>query len=177
MLRRVCPGGIDTCFRSHPLHFVLSGGRLRKTYEMQKTSVMGGLLLPGGNGRFGPTAENCASRTRADRHSKSLRPSLRPQRLRDGVAGRASLYSLPPQRQPRPWGRNPAILAPGWEAPSPANARTLVCVEETLEEKGKYDSGEIAHLLHWDTTIVSLVTAPSTVASPHPHSMEKNRPT
>ncbi|MGB7549238.1 MAG: hypothetical protein WBM14_15975 [Terracidiphilus sp.] len=31
-----------------------------------------------------------------------------------------------------------------------------MCVEETLEEKGKYDSGEIAYLPHWDTTIVSL---------------------
>jgi hypothetical protein len=56
----------------------------------------------------------------------------------------------------RPWVRNPAIQAPGLEAASPATAHTLVCVEETLEEKGKYDTGEKAYQPHWDTTIVSL---------------------
>jgi hypothetical protein len=58
---------------------------------------------------------------------------------------------------PAPWSHNPAIVAPGFEASSPATARTLVCVEETLEEKGKYRSGAIAYLPHWDhITIVSL---------------------
>ncbi len=57
---------------------------------------------------------------------------------------------------PRTWAHNPAILAPGLEASSPATARTLVCVEETLEEKGEYVSGEAAYQAHWSSTIVSL---------------------
>lgn len=67
-----------------------------------------------------------------------------------------------------PWRRNPALQAPGLEAASPAAAHTLVCVEETLEEKGQYESGATAYEPHWSATIISLADRATyrAVASP-----------
>jgi WD40 repeat protein len=83
-----------------------------------------------------------------------------------------------------PWARNPAIQALGLEAGSPASAHTLVCIEETLEEKGKYDSGVAAYQPHWDTTIVSLagratfraLAAPTFVGEEPPYMKYKTGP-
>src|SRR6266567_1757079 len=55
-----------------------------------------------------------------------------------------------------PWARNPAIKAPGLEATSPASARTVACVEESLEETGKYDNGISAYQASWRVTLVRL---------------------
>src|SRR5260221_1966106 len=52
------------------------------------------------------------------------------------------------------WSRNPLIKAPGFEAASPAKARTLVCVEESLVEMGKYESGEPGYTPDWSVTLV-----------------------
>jgi len=57
-----------------------------------------------------------------------------------------------------PWVRNPAIAAPGLEASSPAGARTLVCVEESREEKGEYDDGTKAYQAHWKIIVVDLAS-------------------
>jgi hypothetical protein len=54
------------------------------------------------------------------------------------------------------WHRNPAIQVPGLESASPASAHTLVCVEEELEEKGKYESGETGYVPHWNINLVRL---------------------
>jgi hypothetical protein len=55
-----------------------------------------------------------------------------------------------------PWARNPVIKAPGLEAASPAAARTVVCVEESLTERGKYDSGEPGYAAAWSITLVDI---------------------
>ncbi|HLY98123.1 MAG TPA: hypothetical protein VKT33_03565 [Candidatus Angelobacter sp.] len=55
-----------------------------------------------------------------------------------------------------PWARNPVIKAPGLEAASAASARTVVCVEESLSEKGKYDSGEAGYTADWSITLVDI---------------------
>ncbi|HET6843887.1 MAG TPA: WD40 repeat domain-containing protein [Candidatus Angelobacter sp.] len=55
-----------------------------------------------------------------------------------------------------PWARNPVIKAPGLEAASAASARTVVCVEESLSEKGKYDSGEPGYTADWSITLVDI---------------------
>src|SRR6267154_754329 len=55
-----------------------------------------------------------------------------------------------------PWTRNPAIRMPGVEAVTPARARTVVCVEESRIEAGRYDSGEPAYSLAWSVTLVRL---------------------
>jgi hypothetical protein len=53
-----------------------------------------------------------------------------------------------------PWARNPAIKAPGLEAASPASARTVACVEESLDETGKYDNGLSAYQVSWRITLI-----------------------
>jgi hypothetical protein len=55
-----------------------------------------------------------------------------------------------------PWAHNPAIRIPGLEATLPAQARTLVCIEESRIEMGKYESGEPGYAPSWDVTIVRL---------------------
>lgn len=55
-----------------------------------------------------------------------------------------------------PWAPNPAIRVPGIQAASPGAARTLVCVEESQIEMGKYDSGEPGYSPSWDVTLVRL---------------------
>src|SRR6185503_14522253 len=55
-----------------------------------------------------------------------------------------------------PWAKNPAIRVPGLEAATPANARTLVCVEESRIEMGHYDSGEPGYVPAWGTIFVRL---------------------
>ncbi len=55
-----------------------------------------------------------------------------------------------------PWSPNPAIRVAGLEAAAPAKARTLVCVEESRLEMGKYESGEPGYAPAWDVTLVRL---------------------
>jgi len=55
-----------------------------------------------------------------------------------------------------PWAHNPVIHLPGLEAATPAAARTLVCVEESRVETGKYDSGEAAYRASWDVVLVDI---------------------
>ena len=55
-----------------------------------------------------------------------------------------------------PWSRNPAIRISGLEAALPAKARTLVCVEESRLEMGKYESGEPGYAPAWQITLVQL---------------------
>src|SRR5579864_2711834 len=55
-----------------------------------------------------------------------------------------------------PWAKNPAIRVPGLEAPTASAARTLVCIEETLLEAGRYDSGAPAYSPSWDITLVRM---------------------
>ncbi len=56
-----------------------------------------------------------------------------------------------------PWARNPAIKAPGLEAASPASARTVACVEESLEVTGKYDNGLSGYQASWRVTLIRAV--------------------
>jgi hypothetical protein len=49
---------------------------------------------------------------------------------------------------------NPAIHVAGLEAATPASARTVVCVEESRIEMGKYESGEPGYAPSWDVTLV-----------------------
>jgi hypothetical protein len=56
----------------------------------------------------------------------------------------------------KPWSRNLAIQAPGLIVASPAAAHTLVCVEEKLEDKGKYSSGEAAYKPSWAINVLNL---------------------
>jgi hypothetical protein len=60
------------------------------------------------------------------------------------------------QKSKLPWSHNPAIRIPGLEATVPAKARTLVCVEESRLEMGKYESGEPGYAPAWDVTLVRL---------------------
>jgi len=55
-----------------------------------------------------------------------------------------------------PWTRNAAIKAPGIEAASLSSARTLVCVEQTRLEMGKYESGASGYTPAWDVILVRL---------------------
>jgi WD40 repeat protein len=52
------------------------------------------------------------------------------------------------------WSHNPLIKLPGLEAALPAKAKTLVCVDETLSEEGKYESGEPGYEADWSVTLV-----------------------
>ncbi|HJX85336.1 MAG TPA: hypothetical protein VJ723_13430, partial [Candidatus Angelobacter sp.] len=60
------------------------------------------------------------------------------------------------EKSKAPWSRNPAIKVPGLEATTPASARTVVCVEESLLEMGRYDSGEAGYAPSWDITLVRM---------------------
>src|SRR6185312_12815131 len=60
------------------------------------------------------------------------------------------------EKSKAPWAKNPAIRVPGLEAATPANARTLVCVEESRIEMGHYDSGEPGYVPSWGTIFVRL---------------------
>src|SRR5258708_2112208 len=60
------------------------------------------------------------------------------------------------EKSKAPWSRNPAIKLPGLEATTPASARTVVCVEESLLEMGRYDSGEAGYAPSWDITLVRM---------------------
>ena len=53
-----------------------------------------------------------------------------------------------------PPAHNPAIRVAGLEAATPASARTIVCVEESRIEMGKYESGEPGYAPSWDVTLV-----------------------
>lgn len=53
-----------------------------------------------------------------------------------------------------PWAHNPAIRVAGLEAATPASARTVVCVEESRIEMGRYDSGEPGYAPAWGVTLV-----------------------
>jgi len=55
-----------------------------------------------------------------------------------------------------PWAKNPAIRLTGLEATAPANARTLVCLEESRIEMGHYDSGEPGYVPAWRPILVRL---------------------
>ena len=55
-----------------------------------------------------------------------------------------------------PWSHNPAIRIAGLEAAVAAKARTLVCVEESRLEMGRYESGEPGYAPAWDVTLVRL---------------------
>src|SRR5262245_39572375 len=54
------------------------------------------------------------------------------------------------EKSKAPWAPNPSIHLPGLEAASAASARTLVCVEESQLEMGRYESGEPAYTPSWD---------------------------
>jgi hypothetical protein len=58
------------------------------------------------------------------------------------------------EKSKAPWARNPAIRVAGLEAASPASARTLVCVEESRIEMGRYESGEPGYAPDWSVTLV-----------------------
>lgn len=60
------------------------------------------------------------------------------------------------EKSKAPWTHNPAIKMPGVEAAIPAKARTVVCVEESRLEAGRYDSGEPAYSLAWDVTLIRI---------------------
>ena len=60
------------------------------------------------------------------------------------------------EKSKAPWAHNPAIRVPGLEAASPASARTLVCVEESRIEMGRYDSGEPGYVPAWSTILERL---------------------
>jgi hypothetical protein len=60
------------------------------------------------------------------------------------------------EKSKAPWAHNPAIHVPGMEAPSAAAARTLVCIEESQIEMGRYESGEPAYSPSWEITLVRL---------------------
>lgn len=60
------------------------------------------------------------------------------------------------EKSKAPWAHNPAIRVPGLEAAASANARTLVCVEESRVEMGHYDSGEPGYAPSWSTILVRL---------------------
>lgn len=60
------------------------------------------------------------------------------------------------EKSKAPWAKNPAIRVPGLEAATPANARTLVCVEESQIEMGHYESGEPGYVPSWGTIFVRL---------------------
>jgi hypothetical protein len=53
-----------------------------------------------------------------------------------------------------PWTHNPAIHVAGLEATAPATARTLLCVEESRLEVGRYDSGEPGYAPSWSVILV-----------------------
>jgi len=53
-----------------------------------------------------------------------------------------------------PWSHNPAIRIAGLEAAVPGKARTLVCLEESRLEMGKYESGEPGYAPAWQVTLV-----------------------
>lgn len=55
-----------------------------------------------------------------------------------------------------PWIHNPAIKAPGVETVGSSGARTVICVDESRTEAGRYDSGEAAYTLDWSATIIRL---------------------
>ena len=58
------------------------------------------------------------------------------------------------EKSKAPWAHNPAIRVAGLEAATPASARTIVCVEESRVEMGRYDSGEPGYAPDWDVTLV-----------------------
>jgi hypothetical protein len=60
------------------------------------------------------------------------------------------------EKSKAPWAHNPAIRVPGLEAAAPASARTLLCVDESQVEMGRYDSGEPGYAPSWGTTLVRL---------------------
>src|SRR5258708_24270867 len=57
------------------------------------------------------------------------------------------------EKSKAPWSRNPAIRIAGLEAASPAGARTLVCVEEALIKRGRYETDETGYILAEYNTI------------------------
>jgi hypothetical protein len=80
-----------------------------------------------------------------------------PYQVREAAEGwpEAPVYILfHREKSKAPWVRNPAIRVPGVEAASAAGARTLVCVEESQIEMGKYDTGEPAYTPSWDVILV-----------------------
>lgn len=60
------------------------------------------------------------------------------------------------EKSKAPWARNPAIRVPGVEVASVAAARTLVCIEESQIEMGRYESGAPAYSPSWEITLVRL---------------------
>jgi len=58
------------------------------------------------------------------------------------------------EKSKAPWAHNPAIHVAGLEAATPATARTLVCVEESRLEVGRYDSGEPGYAPSWSVILV-----------------------
>jgi hypothetical protein len=53
-----------------------------------------------------------------------------------------------------PWAHNPAIHVAGLEAATSAVARTIICVEESRMEVGRYDSGEPGYAPSWSVILV-----------------------
>jgi WD40 repeat protein len=58
------------------------------------------------------------------------------------------------EKSKAPWAHNPAIHVAGLEAATPATARTIVCVEESRTEVGRYDSGEPGYAPSWSVILV-----------------------
>jgi WD40 repeat protein len=58
------------------------------------------------------------------------------------------------EKSKAPWTHNPAIHVAGLEAATPATARTIVCVEESRLEVGRYDSGEPGYAPSWSAILV-----------------------
>ena len=76
--------------------------------------------------------------------------------LADGFPEGPVYILLHRENSKAPWARNPAIQAPGLDVANPANARTLVCVEESRSEVGKYDTGESGYQASWYVSLVRL---------------------
>ena len=58
------------------------------------------------------------------------------------------------EKSKAPPAHNPTIHVAGLEATTPASARTIVCVEESRIEMGRYDSGEPGYAPSWEVTLV-----------------------
>ncbi|HWZ43343.1 MAG TPA: WD40 repeat domain-containing protein [Candidatus Saccharimonadales bacterium] len=74
----------------------------------------------------------------------------------DGVPEGPVVILFHREKSKAPWARNLAIRMPGVEAATPASAHTVVCVEESRIEAGRYDSGEPAYSPAWDITLVRI---------------------
>ena len=68
----------------------------------------------------------------------------------------APVYLLFKPPNSKVWGTKAPIKLPGMQAPTPASARTLVCVQEERLETGSYESGAKAYSPGWDVYLIRL---------------------